>query len=345
MTSVLRRPRPCRSPSLRRSFAGAALAAACLAPGLSVAQSADRSLQSYPERPVRIVVPYGAGGAADILARMMADKLGQIWGQSVVVENKPGGVGTIGIMSVVSAPADGYTLVSVPVSDLSVNPHLYRNRPFNVSTDLAPVSQVGAVPNVLVVSASSGITDANALIALARSKPGAVTYSSPGVGSQAHLAAEMFAEAIGVKLLHVPYNGVAQALADVAKGQVDLMFAQLPAVLPMVRGGRLLNLGVAAEARTELAPEVPTLKEVTGKSLGDAVSWSGLMAPAKTPLALRQKIAADVTRAMQSPDMRQRLAQQGVVGLGGTPQALAAAIAADSERYGKVIRALNLSLD
>lgn len=310
-----------------------------------VAQTPDGSIGAFPERPVRIVVPYGAGGAADILARTLAAKLGQEWTKGVVVENKPGGVGVIGISAVVNAPPDGYTLVSVPVSDLAVNPHLYRKRPFDVLKDLAPVSQVGAVPNVLVVSSRLGVSSARDLVALARTKPGGLSYSSPGIGSQAHLAAEMFAERIGAKLLHVPYNGVSAALADVAAGQVDLMFAQLPTALPFIKDGRVRALGIASERRSELMPDMPTLAEETGLSFGDAVSWSGLMAPAGTPLALREAIARKVTAAMRSADVQERLRAQGTVGLGGTPQELAAAIARDYERYGKLIRTLNIQLD
>lgn len=320
------------------------VAATALA-GAVAAQGTDPSVASFPDRPVRIVVPYGAGGAADILARTLAAKLSEEWTKGVVVENKPGGVGVIGISLVVQSPPDGYTLASVPVSDLAVNPHLYRKRPFNVLTDLTPVSQVGAVPNVLVVASGRGVSNARELIALAKSRPDGLSYSSPGIGSQAHLAAEMFAERAGVKLLHVPYNGVAAALSDVAGGQVDLMFAQLPTALPFIKDGRLRALGVASEKRSELVPDMPTLAEETNLPFEDAISWSGLMAPAGTPLPLRERIARSVTAAMRSPDVQQKLRAQGTVGLGGTPQELAAAIAKDHERYGKVIRTLNVQLD
>ncbi|WP_124079699.1 Bug family tripartite tricarboxylate transporter substrate binding protein [Pigmentiphaga humi] len=327
-------------PRLARGLASTLCAGlACLA---STAH-AQKAVEAYPDRPVRIVVPYGAGGAADLLARVLAEKLAVEWGQPVVVENKPGGVGTIGISSVVKAAPDGYTLVSVPVSDLAVNPHLYRKRPFDIAKDLAPVSQVGAVPNVLVVSNGLGVHDARGLIAHA--KAGRLSYSSPGIGSQAHLAAEIFAERAGVSLLHVPYNSMSAALADVAGGQVDMMIAQLPTALPFIRGGRVKALGIVAEQRSPLAPDMPTLKETTGLSFGDAVSWSGLMAPAATPLALREKIARAVTKVMRSPEARETLAGQGTVGLGGTPAELAAAIAEDSRRYGGVIKALDIKLD
>lgn len=311
----------------------------------AVAQTSDSGSGAYPDHTVRIVVPYGAGGAADILARVLAAKLAQEWTKGVIVENKPGGVGVVGISYVVKAPPDGYTLVSVPVSDLAVNPHLYRKRPFDVVKDLDPVSQVGATPNVLVVSNGLGVSTGRDLVALAKSKAGGLTFSSPGVGSQAYLAAEMFAEQIGVRMLHVPYNSVAAALSDVAGERVDLMFAQLPTALPFIKDGRVRALGMASEKRSTLMPDMPTLAEVTGVSIGDAVSWSGLMAPAGTPLALREAIAKSVTAAMRSPDVQEKLGALGTVGLGGTPQELAAAIARDNERYGKVIRKLNIHLD
>lgn len=308
-------------------------------------RAAEASVERFPERPVRVIVPYGAGGAADILARAMASKLAEIWGQSVVVENRPGGVGTIGIMAAIKSPPDGYTLASIPVSDLAVNPHLYKTRPFDVRKDLSPVSQVGAVPNVLVVSPNLGADDANALIAKARGASPALSYSSPGIGSQAHLLAEIFAEKAGARLLHVPYNSVSTAVTDVAAGQVSMMFCQLPAAMPFIKGNRVKALGIASEKRSPLYPELPTIREITGLSLGDAISWSGLMAPAGTPLELRQKIAVDVTRAMQSRDVQDKLALQGTVGLGGTPDALDKAIDADSLRYGAVIKTMNISLE
>lgn len=319
---------------------GAALALAVACGG---AQAGD-AVAAYPQRPVRLIVPYGAGGAADVLARIMAEKLSAIWKQPVIVENKPGGVGTIGIMATVQAEPDGYTLVSVPVSDLAVNPHLYRKRPFDVRKDLAPVSQVGAVPNVLLVSNALEVGDVQALVARAAAKPGNLTYSSPGVGSQAHIAAEMFAMRAGLSLQHIPYNSVPAALTDVAGGQIDMMFAQLPAVLPFVKSGRVKVLAVAADERTPLLPDLPTLGEVGGPSIGDAISWSAVMAPAGTPLALREKIAAGIASAIQSPQVREKLAAQGLIGLGGTPQQLEQAWRQDYERYGAAVKAMNIQL-
>jgi len=313
---------------------------------ISCVSAQDRiNHDKFPDRPVRVVVPYGAGGAADILARIMAERLSHIWQQQVIVENKPGGVGTIGIMSVVQSPPDGYTLVSVPVSDLAVNPYLYKNRAFSIEKDLAPVSQVGAVPNVLVASNSSGIKSIKALIELARQQPGKLTYSSPGVGSQAHLAAEILGAKADVSLMHVPYNSVSAALTEVAGGHVDLMFVQLPAALPFIESKRVTALAMASEKQSPLFPSLRTWVEETGLELGDAVSWSGLMAPAGTPLEIRQKIAQAVTEAMRAPAMQERLAKMGTEGRGGTPEELNAAIRQDADRYSAIIQALGLRLD
>lgn len=310
-----------------------------------VAFAKDSAEAAFPAKPVKIIVPYGAGGAADILIRVVGEKLREIWGQPVIVENKPGGIGAIGITAAAKAAPDGYTLVSIPVSNLAVNMHLYRKLSYDISKDLAPVVQVGAVPNVLVVSSSSSIHTIKDLIALANDKPDNITYSSPGVGSQAHLAAEMFGRAANVKMLHVPYNGVAQAVGDVVGGQVHIMFAQLPSVMSFISNGRLRALGVASSERSKLVPEIPTIYEVSGMPKQEAVSWSGLMAPANTPLALREKIARDVTAALNSEDVIQKLRALGTEPLGGTPQQLETAIKKDSDRYGALIKKLNVSIE
>ncbi|WP_341668774.1 Bug family tripartite tricarboxylate transporter substrate binding protein [Alcaligenes sp. SDU_A2] len=311
----------------------------------SLPQALAQNNVDFPQHPVRIIVPYGAGGSADILARAVSERLTTLWGQSVIVENKPGGIGTIGIMLAVNAKPDGYTLVSVPVSDLAVNPHLYKKRPFNVFKDLEPVSQVGSVPNMLIVNPALGVTDAAGLLALARQPGRTLTYGSPGVGSQAHLAAEAFASKHALTLNHIPYNSVAAAITDVAGGHVDLMFAQLPSALPFIQGKTVTLLGIAANQRSPLMPEAPTLSESTGEQYGDFISWSGLMAPAGTPLALREKIARDIQNVMNTTDLKQVLAGSGTVGIGSTPQELAATMRADYARYGHIISDLNLILD
>lgn len=312
---------------------------------LSTVPLAQAQETDFPQGPVRIIVPYGAGGSADILARAVSDRLTQLWGQTVIVENKPGGIGTIGIMSVVKSKADGYTLVSVPVSDLAVNPHLYKKRPFDVLRDLDPVSQVGSVPNVLIVNPALGVKTTADLLSLAKKSEQTLTYGSPGVGSQAHLAAEVFARKHDLTLTHIPYNSVSAAITDVAGGHVDLMFAQLPSALGFIQGKTVSLLGIAAQQRSPLLPDVPTLTESTGQDYGDFISWSGFMAPASTPIAIREKIARDIRHVMDTTDLKQALASSGTLGIGSTPQELATTIRNDYEHYGRIIADLKLVLD
>jgi tripartite-type tricarboxylate transporter receptor subunit TctC len=228
---------------------------------------------------------------------------------------------------------------------LAVNPHLYKKRSFDVLKDLDPVSQVGSVPNVLITNPALGLQSPADLIKLARQADQTLTYSSPGVGSQAHLAAEVFARKHGLTLNHIPYNSVSAAITDVAGGHVDLMFAQLPSALGFIQGKTVTLLGIAAQQRSPLLPDTPTLTESTGETYGDFISWSGLMAPAGTPIAIREKIARDLKHVMDNTDLNRVLASSGTVGIGSTPQQLDAAIREDYERYGRIIADLKLALD
>lgn len=299
----------------------------------------------FPTKTVNIIVPYGAGGAADILTRTLGEKLSKYWGQPVVVENRPGGVGTIGINHVVKAKPDGYTLVTAPVSDLAVNPHLYKNRSFNVNTDLAPVSQIGAVPNVLVISSKLDINDVNELVEFAKNKGQVLSYGSPGVGSQAHIAAEIFEQKHQLDFQHIPYNGVSNAMTDVIGGHIDLMFVQLPTAMPFFKDDNIKVLGVAAQNRTPLLPDMNTLQEVTGENYGDAISWSALMAPKDTPLEIREKIAKSIAHIIKTTDFKEKLASLGMEAVGSDPETLQAAINRDSAHYQAIIEEMSISLE
>lgn len=333
MMSIATKLRP-----LIRKVAGAGLLLA-----VSLAGHASQEA-SYPDRAVKVIVPYGAGGAADILARTVAAQLSTMWGQPVVVENRVGGVGNVGILAAVRSEPDGYTLVSIPVSNLAVNPHLYRKLPYDIRRDLTPVVQVGAVQNVIVTGSEGGAASLAELITRGRQDK-ALTYASPGVGSQAHVGAEMFARAAGIKVLHVPYNGVAAGLTDVMGGRIDFMVAQLPAALPGLHSGRLKAHAVLDEARSSFLPQLPTLREAAGISVGSAVSWSAIFAPVGVSDALRQKIAAEVTRALQAPEVREKLRAAMTEPRGGSPDDLVKAWKADFDRYGEIIRELRISLD
>lgn len=292
----------------------------------------------YPNKLVRIIVPYGPGGAADLLARIVGERLSTFWGQPVIVENRPGATGNIGIEATVRAAPDGYTLAVIPVSNLAVNPHLYSKLPYDVFRDLAPVSLIAQVQNVLVVSPDGGPNSIRELVQAAKAKPGALTYSSPGVGSQAHVAGEMLNTLMDVSTVHVAYSGVGAAIKDVLGKQVTMMFAQMPAALPLVSSGKLRALGVASSKRSSFMPDVPTILEQTGVAGFEAVSWSALMAPAKTPEEIRSFIAAEVARALKTPEVQERLRGQGAEPVGSTPAELASTMKAEYTRYGEIIR-------
>lgn len=318
---------------------------------LVVAAMPDGSAQStprpegFPSKLVRIIVPYGPGGAADLLARVVGERLSNYWVQPVIVENRPGGNGSVGIEQVIRSEPNGYTMGCIPVSNLVVNPHLYSNLRFDVFVDLAPVSLIAQVQNVLVVSPSLGINNIQQLIDAAKSKPGLLTYSSPGAGSQAHIAGEMFNALMGVSTLHIPYNGVGAAIKDVLGGQVSLMFAQMQAALPLVNSGKLKALAVASPTRSTYLPNVPTILEQTGVQGFDAIAWSAFMAPAATPHEIRSFIASEVARALKVPEVQERLRAQGAEPVGSTPDQLARIMKAEHARYGEIIRKARIRLE
>jgi tripartite-type tricarboxylate transporter receptor subunit TctC len=318
-------------------FAALACAMALLAFWNTAAQAQAERPAGYPNRLVRIIVPYGPG-LADLLSRLVAERLNATWGQPVIVDNRAGATGSIGIDFVVKAPPDGYTFVTVPVANLAVNPHLNAKLPYDVFKDLAPVSLIASVHNVLIVHPESRATSVKELIALAKSKPGGLSYSTPGVSSQGHIAAEMFNSLFGVNTVHVPYTSMASAVKDVMGGQVDFAFSQMPTALALIQGGRLRALGVASAKRSTLLPDVPTISEATGTPEFEAVSWSALMAPAGTPEALRAGVAGDIQRMLATPEVQARLKSMGAEAVGSTPQDLAAIMRAESNRYGEIIR-------
>jgi tripartite-type tricarboxylate transporter receptor subunit TctC len=318
-------------------FAVLACALALLSSWSATAQAQAQRPAGYPNRLVRVIVPYGPG-LADLLSRLVAERLSSAWGQPVIVDNRPGATGNIGIDFVIKAPPDGYTFVTVPVANLAVNPHLNSKLPYDVFKDLAPVSLIASVHNVLVVNPESGAATVKELIARAKAKPGALTYSTPGVSSQGHIAAEMFNSLFGVTTVHVPYTSMASAVKDVMGGQVDFAFSQMPVALALIQGARLRALGVASPKRSVLLPEVPTISEATGTPEFEAVSWSALMAPAGTPEAVRAGVAGDIQRMLATPEVQARLKSMGAEAVGSTPQELAATMRAESNRYGEIIR-------
>jgi tripartite-type tricarboxylate transporter receptor subunit TctC len=309
-----------------------------------VTASASRAADdAYPSRPIRIIVGFAAGGAPDALARIVGDRLTQSWNQGVIVENRAGAAGNIAMAAVAKAPPDGYTLALVPIGNAAINPSLFPDLPYDLK-QFAPITQIANVENVLVVSAKSPVRSVAELIALGRSKDANLTYATPGAGSMAHLAAELFARTAGFRMAHVAYRGVSPALTDVLRGEVTLMFAQVSTAKPLIDSGELRALGVASAARSESLPGVPTIAEAGNMPGFEAVSWYALMAPAGTPDTIIAKLRDGVVQAINAPQAKAGLEAQGARPIGNTPAELSAVIAADTARWAKVIRDADIKL-
>lgn len=293
--------------------------------------------QGFPAKVVRIVVPYSPGGATDLVGRVVAKGLTDAWGQGVIVENRPGADGNIGIEQVAKSAPDGHTLIVVAAQNIAVNPHVHSDLRFDIFKDLAPLSLMAKVSNVLVVNSGTNLGSVRELVDAAKAKPGTLNYASPSFGSQGHVAAEMFKMQLGVDIHHIPYQGYGPAITDVLGGQVTMLFAQVPGVLSLVKAGKLRALGVASESRSPLLPSVPTLREATGARI-EAVSWNALFAPSGTPDALLTTIAADIANILRASDLRDQFGQRGVELVGSTPAELASFMRSEYARYGDVVR-------
>ena len=310
---------------------------------LLIASTADS--QSWPQKPVRIIVPFAPGGASDLMPRLVGEKLSAMWNQPVVIDNRPGAAGNIGMELGAKSPPDGYTLLSAPNGNLVVNPHMYSKLAYDVFKDLAPVTRIAAVQNVLVVHPDVPAKSVKELVTLARAKPGTLTFASPGNGSQAHVAVELMKMQLGLDLVHVPYQGVGPAIQDLLGGRISLMVAQVPSALPQVKAGKLRALGVASSAPLAALPEVPTIAEAAPLPGFEAVSWYALMAPAGTPREVTEKIRLDTAKVLQLPEVRERLAKMGAEPSGESPAQLAARIKEEYERWGEVVRKANIKAD
>ena len=307
----------------------------------SVAFAADEA--GYPSRQIHIILGFSAGGAPDSLARIVGDRLTQKLGQAVVVENRTGAAGNIAMAAVAKSPPDGYTLALVPVGNAAVNPSLFADLPYNLS-QFAPITQIANVENVLVVGGKSAITSLKQLIAYGKGRDANLTYATPGAGSIAHLAAELLARNGGFAARHVSYRGVTPALTDVVRGEVTMMFSQLSTAKPLIEHGELTALGVASKARSSALPDVPTIAEAGDMPDFEAVSWYALMAPAGTPQPIIARLRDAIVEAIRAPEAKAALEAQGAQPVGGTPEELAAVIAADTARWGKVIRDANIKI-
>jgi tripartite-type tricarboxylate transporter receptor subunit TctC len=297
--------------------------------------------QAYPTKPIHIVVPFPPGGPTDVLGRLLGQSLGEAFAQSVVVDNKSGAAGNLGVDQLAKAAPDGYTIGVVPAGNIAVNPALFPNLSYKAA-DLLPVTMLATVENVLVVNAEMvPAKNVKELLELAAKKPGTLSYASPGAGSQAHLAGALLELSAGVQLLHVPYRGIAPAVNDLLGGQVSMMFAPLQTALPHIKSGKLRALGLASLKRSALLPELPTIAE-QGVPKFEAVSWYALMVPAGTPADIVDKLGAQTTRFLALPDVREKLAAQGMEAGGGSAPQLAATIRAETVRWSEVIRKQNI---
>jgi tripartite-type tricarboxylate transporter receptor subunit TctC len=299
--------------------------------------------QDWPQKAVRIIVPFPAGGSADLIPRIAAEKLSQQWGQPVIVENRPGAAGNIGADVVFKSEPDGYTLLSAPPPPLVINRLLYPALTYD-STQFVPITVIAAIPNVLLVHAKVPANSVAELIAYAKANPGKLNYASQGSGTTSHLTAELFKSmAGGLVVTHVPYKGTAPALADLVGGQVDMMCDNLGVSLPHVKSGRLRALAVASRVRSPALPEVPTLAETLPGF--EAVAWFGIVAPPRTPAAIAEKVAAGVREALKSPDVLKRLSDLSAEPMALSPAETAAFMKQETERWGRVIRSANVKLD
>ena len=300
--------------------------------------------QGFPNRPVTLVVPFPPGGGTDTGARIVAQKLGAKWGQTVVVENKGGAAGMIGADLVAKARPDGYTILMGNIGTQAINPSLYKKLPYDPDAAFAPISLVAELPLAMMVNPAVPAKTAKEFIALAKGRPGQLSYSSSGAGGAPHLAAEMFKEATGTFILHVPYRGGGPAIADLLAGHVQLSFMTVLEASGHIKAGKLRALAVTGARRVPAVPEVPTLAEAVLPGF-DSISWIGLFAPAGTPKDIVDKISADVRELLASDEVKGKLIELGAVPAGNTPAQFQAMIDSDRKRYAQVIRDKKISVD
>jgi tripartite-type tricarboxylate transporter receptor subunit TctC len=299
--------------------------------------------QAWPTKPVRIINAFAPGGPSDLLSRAVGDKLQGSWGQPVIVEAKPGADGLIGMEYAAKSPADGYTIVTVPVGNAVLLPNLRSKLPYDMAKDFVPITLLATVQNVLVVGANVPANNLKELIAYAKANPGKLSFASPGAGSSPHIAGEMLKSATGMDMIHVAYKGTGPALNDVMGGQVTMFFSQMSSALPLVKQGKLKGIGVASLRRHPAATEIPTIAEQDQPGF-EAMAWYALFAPAGTPQDIVNKIAADATKALQMQDVKDKLSALGADPVGGTPEEFALRLRNENARWGAAIRKAGIKL-
>ena len=300
--------------------------------------------QDFPSRPLKLVVPYAPGGGADSVARIVAKKVAENIGQPIVIENKGGAGSIVGTDLVAKAEPDGYTLLLGQSGPISINPAVYKSLPYDPVKDFAPITMTTAYPYILVVNSESPAKTLQEFVALAKSKPGGLNYGSTGVGAANHLVAELFARKAGLKMTHVPYRGTALAVGDLVSGTLNVVFGDPISVLPHIKSGKLRALAVTSLERSPVAPEVPTVAE-SGYPGFEALAWHGILAPAKTPPAVIQKLNAEIVKALADPATKELLEKQAMQTVGNSPEAFAAFIQKDIATWKAVAAAANVTVE
>ncbi len=298
----------------------------------------------YPDKPIRLIVPFAAGGVTDTSGRVVAEALSRRLGQPIVIENKPGASGNIGTQLVVNAPPDGYTLVLGFDGTLVINPHVFANFPFDVTTELAPIGKIGDATLIIVAHPSFPAKTLQELIAYSKKQPNGVSYGTSGVGGTPHIAGELLKQRTGANLTHIPYKGGGQAMTDALGGQVPLVYTAVAGAYTHLKAGRLIPIAVSSLVRAPSLPDVPTFIE-SGISDFDVSAWVAILAPAKTPRAIVDKLNRELNAVLASPEMVEKLSTLGIVATPGTPEQLGEQIRTDLAKYGKVVKAAGIKAE
>ena len=325
---------------MKRNFLKSLLALSC---GLALLAPVAQA-QSYPTKPIRLIVPFPPGGGNDVIARVIAQKLGERLGQQVIVDNRAGANGIVGLQALMQSPPDGYTLAVGAAGPLAVNPSLYDKLPYDPLKDFSPITNMVNYPLLLVVHPSVPAKTTQDLINLAKAKPKQLYFASPGSGNSGHLAGELLNTMANVQTVHVPYKGQGPALSDLISGQVQMLYSSIPSVLPQVKSGQLNALAVGSAKRVPSLPDIPTISE-SGVPGYEAYSWVGMVAPAKTPKDIVNRLNREIVDILKQKDVSEKLNQQGALPVGDSPEQFAAYIKAEIDKWGAVVRAANIKAD
>lgn len=300
--------------------------------------------QAWPSKPIRLVVPFPAGGGTDIIGREVTQKITEATKWPFIVDNKPGSGGNIGIDNVAKSPADGYSLVLGQTSNLAINPSLYSKLPYDPAKDLTPISMVATAPLALVVSSESPLRTLADLVAAAKAKPGTINFATSGNGTVAHLATELFQKEAGVKLTHVPYKGASQGINDVIGGQVQVYVSSIPTLIGHIKSGKMRALAVTSLKRVDDLPQVPSVAESGYKGF-EAVTWFGILGPANLPKDITARLNTEINKALQTPELQKKLSDQGADVAGSTPEQFAKLVRDEMARWGKVVKDSGAKID